>query len=107
MGVSVLAQTGGSVGDTGQLLIWIGALIVVVVIGTVALLFVRRNMINQRGEDPGGFATMEDMRAMVDRGEMSREEYEKVREAMIAKVRQSHHAPAKGESKAGGNGTRG
>jgi len=107
VGITVLAQTGGSSGNTGQLLIWIGALVVAVVIGTVVLLMVRRNMVNNRGEESDGFATMEDMRAMVDRGEMSKEEYEQVREAMIAKVRQSQNSPAEGDERTGSHGTRG
>lgn len=106
MGVTLLAQTGGSSGDTGQLLIWIGALIVAVVIGTVVLLMVRRHMVGQRSEDQGGFATMEEMRAMVGRGEMSKEEYEQVRKAMIAKVRPSQDSPDKGAGEIGDNGPR-
>ncbi len=81
-----LGQASGS-GDTGQLLVWIGALIVAVVIGTVALLMIRRRMVGQRLEDRHAFSTMEEMRAMVDRGEMSQEEYEQVRKAMIARVK--------------------
>lgn len=89
MGVTghlILAQASQQ-NDTGQFLAWIGALIVVVVLGTLVLLFVRRRMVGQAGEEPGGFSTMEEMRAMVARGEMSKDEYEQVRKAMIAKIK--------------------
>ncbi|UYV11610.1 MAG: hypothetical protein NCW75_09900 [Phycisphaera sp.] len=103
----MLAQAGRGGGDMGQMLIWVGVLIVAVVIGTIILLMIRRWMENQRREDPGAFTTMEDMRAMVDRGEMSKEEYEQVREAMIAKVRGSQNAPKAGARATGGNRPRG
>lgn len=109
MGVAVeamLAQTGRSGGDMGQMLIWVGILIVAVVIGTIVLLLIRRKMDVQRGEDPGGFTTMEDMRAMVDRGEMSKQEFEQVREAMIAKIQQSKNAPNEEKVGSTGNGPR-
>jgi uncharacterized membrane protein len=107
MGVTTLAQGGPGQGDIGQFLIWVGALIVAVVIGTIVLLVIRRKLGQQTAEDPGGFTTMEDMRAMVDRGEMTREEYEKVREAMIAKIRQSKDAPQAAKKQSGGNQSRG
>ncbi len=107
MGVTVLAQSGQNQGDMGQFLIWVGALIVAVVIGTIVLLVIRRKLSAQSAEDPGGFTTMEDMRAMVDRGEMSKEEYEQVRKAMIAKIRQSQDAPEGGKGVSGGDRPRG
>lgn len=106
MGVAVdvlLAQAGRSGGDMGQFLVWVGILIIVVVIGTIVLLLIRRKMETQRGEDPGGFTTMEDMRAMVDRGEMSKEEYEQVRKAMIEKIQQSKNAPGEQTRESAGN----
>lgn len=109
MGVApraMLAQAGQNGGDTGQLLIWVGALIVAVVIGTIVLLMVRRHMMRQSGEGATAFGTMEDMRAMVDRGEMSKEEYEQVRKAMIAKIKQSQNSPNGENGKASGNGAR-
>ena len=87
---AILGQA-GSGGDTGQFLAWVGALIVAVVLGTIALLFVRRRMIGRADEDRSGFSTMEEMRAMVARGDMSQDEYEQVRKAMIDKIKTSQN----------------
>lgn len=92
---AILGQA-ASGGDTGRFLAWIGALIVVVVIGTVALLFVRRRMIGRSDTDQGGFSAMEEMRAMVARGEMSQEEFDQVRKAMIDKIKASKNQPEDG-----------
>ncbi len=106
MGVAILAQANQDGGNTGQFLAWVGVLIVVVVIGTVVLLMVRRRMMDQSGEEPGGFTTMEHMRAMVARGEMSKEEYEQVRKAMITRIRQPQTTPDQGDRQSDGHGSR-
>ncbi|MEQ8317015.1 MAG: hypothetical protein RIE77_14165 [Phycisphaerales bacterium] len=92
---AILGQA-ASGGDTGQFLIWVGALIVAVVIGTVVLLIIRRRMIGRADEDRGGFSTMEEMRAMVARGEMSQEEFDQVRKAMIDKIKAAKTEPQDG-----------
>ena len=107
---AIMGQTApGSGGDTGSFLMWIGILIVVVIVGTVVLLTVRKRMTAAEAQDRAGFSTMEEMRAMVARGEMTQEEYEQVRKAMIDKIRQGkptqnqNGSPnAQGEADAGG-----
>lgn len=90
----ILGQTApASGGDTGRLLMWVGILIVVVMVGTVVLLMVRKRMMAADAQDRAGFSTMEEMRAMVARGEMTKEEYEQVRKAMIDKIRQNTGDP--------------
>ncbi|MFI4916557.1 MAG: hypothetical protein ACIAS6_08645 [Phycisphaerales bacterium JB060] len=100
-GQFILAQASQQ-NDTGQFLAWVGALIVVVVLGTLALLFIRRRMVGQASDDPGGFSTMEEMRAMVARGEMSKDEYEQVRKAMIAKIKDQSAATPPATKREGG-----
>lgn len=107
-GVLSLGQTApASGGDTGRLLMWVGILIVVVMIGTIVLLMVRKRMMAVDAQDRAGFSTMEEMRAMVARGEMTQEEYEQVRKAMIEKIRQNTGDPAKVQpgSHRGGDGS--
>lgn len=109
MGVAaamILGQTTQGSGSIGQPLMWVGIMIVVVVIGTIVLMAVRRRMIGQRVEISATFGTMEDMRAMVARGDMSQEEYEQVRKAMIARVKQAQDASERGAREIGGNGNR-
>ncbi|MGD1917254.1 MAG: hypothetical protein ACFCBV_13855 [Phycisphaerales bacterium] len=84
----VLAQAGrGSGQDLGQFLLWVGILIVVVVIGTLGLLMLRRRLGASGDQGHDGFSAMEQMRAMVERGEMSQEEFDQVRKSMAAKIR--------------------
>ncbi|MEQ8844041.1 MAG: hypothetical protein RIB58_04225 [Phycisphaerales bacterium] len=117
MGLSldaIVAQSSpGSGGDTGRFLAWVGILIAVVVVGTVFLVLLRKHVLTHRGEERSGFATLEEMRTLVARGEMSKEEYEQVRKAMIAKVRSSPEStekaaptPDDGSPEQGRNGSR-
>mgnify|MGYP001041347919 CR=1 FL=1 len=88
MAATVLAQASpGSGGDVGRFLAWIGILIVVVVLGTIVLLMLRKRLDTHRNQADDGYSTMEEMRAMVARGDMSQEEFDKVRKAMAAKIR--------------------
>ena len=85
---AMLAQsTPGTWGDLGRMLAWIGVLIVVVVFGTIALQILRKRANAYRTQADDGFSTMEELRSMVARGEMSKEEFEQVRKAMAAKIR--------------------
>lgn len=79
---------GGGDGDLGSYLLGVGILLVVVVVSTVVLLWVRRKMLDSSAQGFAGFSTMEELRTMVARGEMTKEEYEMVRKTMIDKVRQ-------------------
>lgn len=109
MGVThhaILGQTTQGSGDVGQLLLWIGILIVAVVIGTLVLLMIRRHLGGHRRDDTAAFSTMEEMRKMVDRGEMSQEEFEQVRKAMAERIRQSPRAPEAPTRENSGNGDR-
>lgn len=91
--LSILGQTTtGSWGDVRQVLVGVGILIAIVFVGTFVLLMFRKRMMAGSTQDQAGFSTMEEMRAMVARGEMTKEEYEQVRKAMIDKVRQAKEA---------------
>ena len=68
--------------------VWIGllALVVLVVVGSGGIFWARRMA---RGPAPGpqpGF-TLEDLRAMLDRGEISQREYDTARDAMLHSTR--------------------
>ncbi len=98
----VLAQAGGGSGqDIGQFLVWVGVLIVIVVFGTIGLLLLRRRLGVSGDQGHDGFSEMEQMRAMVDRGEMSQEEFEQVRKSMVAKIRSGADQPAGGSKELG------
>ncbi|MEM1185074.1 MAG: SHOCT domain-containing protein [Planctomycetota bacterium] len=78
----MIAQTG-----TNQVLFWIAVLIVLVLIAGTAVLILRRKLFggdNRGAAQPGGI--LESLREMRDRGEMSGEEFEQARAAVIRKA---------------------
>lgn len=104
VGAGILGQSsGGSGGDIGSYLLGVGILLVVVVLSTFVLLLVRRKMLGSQSQGMAGFSTMEDLREMVDRGEMTKEEYDQVRKTMIDKVR-SQIGPLDNRSSSTGTG---
>lgn len=84
-GAWVLGQSGGA-GAT-QALFWIGVLIAAVLVASVGVLLLRRRLFSRGGDaggDPGSI--LESMRAMRDRGEMSAEEFERARAALVRRA---------------------
>lgn len=68
-----------------QVLPWVIGLIVALVLATVVIMYIRRQ-INADDESVVGF-TLHDLRQLHARGEMSDEEFEKARDAMIGRVK--------------------
>jgi len=73
--------------DTFRVLIWISVLIVFAVVGGLLVMALRRRVLEHREPSGSEMGTPESMREMVARGEMTREEYEQVRLAMVGKIR--------------------
>lgn len=70
---------------TGQILLWVFVLIVVIVVGGLAVLELRRRLLSKdRGSMSAGL--MDEMRTMHARGELSDEEYDRVRKRMAARA---------------------
>ena len=63
----------------------LGVLVLIVIVGAVALLLIKRWWKGER-EAPVGF-TLSDLRALRDSGEISVAEYERAKEQMVRKVR--------------------
>ncbi len=82
-GVLVLAQSSGS---TGQVLLWVGVLIGAVIAASVVVLVLRRKLLSPDHSVDNPASIMESLRVMRDRGEISLEEYERTRQAMIARA---------------------
>ncbi|TVQ56789.1 MAG: SHOCT domain-containing protein [Phycisphaerales bacterium] len=84
----VFAQT-EDVGDAfRELLPWLLLLLGLVVVGVLVMVWIRRTFLagNSGSDDVQGF-TLRSLRDMRDRGEISEEEYERARNAMISRVR--------------------
>lgn len=72
---------------TFRVLIWISVLIVFAVVGGLVVMALRRRVLEHREPTASDMGTLESMRELVARGEMTREEYEQVRLAMAGKIR--------------------
>ncbi|RMH28173.1 MAG: SHOCT domain-containing protein [Planctomycetota bacterium] len=75
-----------AVTSTTSLLIWVGALIVVALFGGLVMLAVRRRMFNEpdAAADAG---LMEQLRRMLERGEMTQDEYDLARRKIVERAR--------------------
>ncbi|MFK7883443.1 MAG: hypothetical protein AB8F26_04580 [Phycisphaerales bacterium] len=78
--------------STGVLL-WAGILIVVAMIGGFIITMVRRNMLGDHARDDAG-SMMEQMRKMVERGQMTQEEFDLAKKTIIEKARAGIDRPA-------------
>lgn len=76
------------IGTDARFWLGIGVLFVLVVGGGVAVMWARRNA---KAPEPGPSAsfTLEDLRRLLDRGEITRREFDTARDAMIQRTRQS------------------
>lgn len=72
--------------STTSVLIWVGALIVIAMVGGLVMLAVRRRMFSEpdAGADAG---LMEQLRRMVERGEMTQDEYDLARRKIVERAR--------------------
>ena len=101
-GSATLAQTGGDTGRTAMEVLWNVALIIVAVaVVIVVALVARRWLLGSSSEktELEGF-TLADMRAMHERGELSDEEWQATRQALLSRGRQALHSEAEADSAA-------
>jgi hypothetical protein len=84
----VLAQSQGSSSQAFEAAMWALALIVLVLLGSLGVVFLRRKVLSKDG---GGteVITMSDLRTMRDSGQLSQEEYDTMRAKMAKKVSES------------------
>jgi len=93
--VALVAQQGQSV---TPLIIWIGAFVVLLVIGAVVLTAVRRRLLGERERDAGAGLSLHDLREMHARGDLSDEEFARAKAAVLGSA--GGAAPAPGERRA-------
>jgi len=97
-----LAATGNSKvahGDAARVLLWVGALLVLVVVLGMVIVLVRRRTLGETGERAEG-GMLDELRRMRDRGDLSSEEYDKARASMVARLKGAG-APARGKPVSG------
>jgi uncharacterized membrane protein len=86
-----LLQSGGMSGATGsagavRVLLVVGLLIIVVLAFGLFVLHFRKRLLSDDGADGGSGLMLEQLRAMVRRGEMSEQEFELMRRRMVEKL---------------------
>ena len=82
-----LAQQAQSKGDILPVVLWLGILIVITVVGGLIVLAIRKRILSKSSDAADEASLMDSLRAMRDRGEMTPEEFEATRRAMIERVR--------------------
>jgi uncharacterized membrane protein len=90
----VLAQAaGGAAGNLfGDLLPWLGVLVVIILIGGGIAIWTRRRLMSGDAAGSVGF-TLGDLRELHARGEISAEEFEKAKSQMIAGLTRRDEIP--------------
>lgn len=82
-----LAQQAPPKGDILPVVLWLGILIVITVAGGLIVLAIRKRILSKSSDAADEASLMDSLRALRDRGEMSNEEFEATRRAMIDRVR--------------------
>ena len=85
--------------DTGGVFLWVLILIVVIMGGGLLLMWFKRRIFSADAgaDDAGGL--MDSLRQMRDSGQMSKEEYEATRKAMISRISKNDLGTGKGLNK--------
>lgn len=93
-----LAQTSAS--PSISALAWVGLLLILVVIGVGALGLLRRRLLGDSGPPGGAPLTLHDLRQAHARGDMTDDEFEAARSAILGAAGASPRDPTSGELRA-------
>lgn len=91
--MTVLANT-----PVTSVLLWVGVLIAVILVGSLGVFALRRSVLGDAAPGGDDAGLMERMRRMVERGEMTQDEYDAARRSIVEKARAGRDAagPADG-----------
>ncbi len=81
------SQAAGASRGVGEVLLWVGVGIVLLVAFGYAILRLRRWLFTETLDPHAGQTLMEDLRGMRDRGEITEDEFHRIRQTMIAKAK--------------------
>ncbi|MFZ4723528.1 MAG: SHOCT domain-containing protein [Phycisphaerales bacterium] len=76
----------------GRLLPWLGGLLVLAIVGGMVMLWTRRMAVGREKARPNDGFGMDGLRGMLDRGEITPEEYDRARRKLVQRVRESSPA---------------
>jgi hypothetical protein len=86
--------------DPSQVIVWVAVLMVVIIGGGLLVMLMRRRLL--AGEQHAAGGIMEDLRKMRDSGQMTQEEYDRVRKNMATRLAREGFGAKKG-GEAGGS----
>lgn len=75
------------------ILIWVVVLIIAVLVGALGIFALRRSMFSDHTTQADNAGLMEQMRRMVDRGEMTQAEYDQARRTIVEKAKAAREKP--------------
>lgn len=81
---------------TGAVLLWVAVIIGVVLASSLLILIIRRRLLGPAKDDSAALGLMDQLRHMLQRGEITQDEFDRTRRAMVTKAAQarSPHTPA-------------
>lgn len=85
--VTLAQQQQPATRDVTSVMLWLGILIVVTIAGGLAVLAIRRRVLGRGSETEDQGTLMDSLRGMRDRGEMTPEEFEAAKRAMVERMR--------------------
>jgi len=85
-GVPASASGPGQRGDPAEVIPWLGLLLVIILVGAVVLAAARRSFQGSNRSTEVMF-TLDDLRAMRERGDLSDEEFETAKDKLIRRMR--------------------
>lgn len=93
--LETLGQNATTKATQGDVVLWVAILIVVAFAGGLAILWIRKRLLAKDHPAAAG-SLMDQLRGMLERGEMTQAEFDATRKAMVKKMAAEHNdAPAK------------
>ncbi len=83
--VAQSSSGGGSAPWAQSVVVWSIVMLGAIIVGAVVLFVVRRRMLSDDGSDSAGMLSLQDLREMRDRGELSEEEFEAAKGALLGR----------------------
>ncbi|MEM0984377.1 MAG: SHOCT domain-containing protein [Planctomycetota bacterium] len=92
--IAALAQTTQNNGNPVDVLIWVGALIVLVILGGVGIMVLKQRLFAEPSASEESVGLMEELRRAHQRGELTDEQYKAARGKLLARATGSDITPA-------------
>lgn len=89
MPLQTLAQSATTKATQGDVVLWVAILIVVAFVGGIAILLVRKRLLAKDHPAAAG-SLMDEIRGMLERGEITQAEFDATRRAMVKKLAAAH-----------------